>query len=108
MAPTKPKVENMVLEGRDILIFIDDETAVLTMNSLGNSWIILQDSCRQHQYIFEIENPPILLRLLIGVHQRKNIVSAKVARWRSPIGANGLGIGISIEHGNLRPLNLGS
>ena len=108
MAPTKPKVENMVLEGRDILIFIDDETAVLTMNSLGNSWIILQDSCRQHQYIFEIENPPILLRLLIGVHQCKNIVSAKVARWRSPIGANGLGIGISIEHGNLRPLNLGS
>ena len=107
MAPTKPKVENMVLEGRDILIFIDDKAAVLTMNPLSDSWIILQDSCRQHQDIFKIENPPVLFGLLIGVHQCKNIVNAKVTRRRSPIGANGLGIGISIEHGNLRPLNLG-
>ena len=105
MAPTQPQVEQVLLQGRHVLVFIDDEIAILVADPLGDCRVILQDSRGEDQNVLKIKDASLFLSDLIGLHDGEHVVHTQISRRGAGIRANGIGISIGVKHGDFRPLN---
>ena len=105
MAPTQPQVEQVLLQGRHVLVFIDDEIAILVADPLGDRRVILHNPRGKDQNILKIKDASLFLGDLIGIHHREHVIHTQIPRRGTSIRANGIGISIGVKHGDFRPLN---
>ena len=105
VAPTQPQVEQVLLQGRHVLVFIDDEIAILVADPLGDRRVILHNPRGKDQNVLKIKDASIFLGDLIGIHDREHVIHTQIPRRGPSIRANGIGISIGVKHGDFRPLN---
>ena len=108
VAPAQPQVEQVLLQRRHVLVFIDDEIAILVADPLGDRRVILHNPRGKDQNVLKIKDASLFLGDLIGIHHGEHVIHAQVSRRGASIRANGIGISIGVKHGDFRPLNFRS
>ena len=77
LSVSKPQVEQRLLQRRDILVFINDEEAVLLAHLLGDPRFGLDHAGRGEKHVFEVELPALILHRFVGTMKRDHLFSVE-------------------------------
>lgn len=63
VAVAEPRVEHALLQGRDVLVLVDDEAAVTVAELLGDGGVLLERGGRVQQQVVEVEEDTVVAHL---------------------------------------------
>jgi hypothetical protein len=106
VATAQPQVQQPLLQGVDVLIFVDDEVSILIADGARDVHPLVEDAGHEQQDVLEVDDPALGLALLVAFPHpgHRGVVDA----WRfaaRPPGARG--IRLRGQQRDLAPLDLG-
>lgn len=66
VAVAEPEFEESLLEGADVLVFVDHEVLVLGADLFGNVVAVLEDADGEQEYVFEVDEGAVALERFVG------------------------------------------
>ncbi len=100
----EPRVQQPLLQGRDVLVLVHHELAVLRVHRRGDPLVLLQDPHRDQQDVLEVDQVPVRLEVLVGLVEPLHGAHV-VAGGHVPVLCGGR-IGVRGVHGDLGPFDL--
>ncbi len=104
VAVAEPEVEEVLLQGRDVLVLVDDEEAVLLAHLLRDPRLDLEHAGGGEQDVLEVELTPVVFHALVGSVQIERLLGRE--RRRQASRRQLFGILLHRETGDLAPLDL--
>ena len=92
-----------MLEGRDVLILVDDKEAVLLTHLLRDARLYLDHACRGEQHVFKVELPTIVFEVLVGLLKIRDLLDRERRRQRTAA----RGILLDAQPRDLAPFDFG-
>lgn len=66
VAVAEPEFEESLLEGADVLVFVDHEVLVLGADLFGDVVAVLEDADGEQEYVFEVDEGAVALERFVG------------------------------------------
>ena len=86
VAAAEPQFQQPLLQRRNVLVFVDDEVAVLLADGGGDLRVLLQDAHGDQQHVLEVDHVPVRLDVLIGLEDAGDGGQVKAARGAAALG----------------------
>jgi len=107
VAVAAPQVEQALLQGRHVLVLVDDEVPVLGPDGAGDGRGLLQDPHGQQQHVLEVDDVAVRLDVLVDLQQARDRRDVEPARLAPALLDRGGRVGLRRQQGDLGPLDLG-
>ncbi len=72
VAPPEPLVEHELLQGRDVLVLVDDEVAVLAPHLVGHRALRREHVAEHEEHVLEVDDRPLGLHVLVGREEARD------------------------------------
>ena len=107
VAPAQPQVEEASLEEVDVLELVDHEGTVLLAHDGGDVSALLEHAAQVDEDILKIDDAALVLGVLVHVEETGHVPRVQPGGHVAAQARHRSGIVCGIDHGHLRPLNLG-
>lgn len=106
LAVAQPQFQHGALNRTDVLVFVHDEVPVLVADLVGDLGMLMQQGYRTQQDVVEIDDPLVLLHLLVAHQNRRDLVGIQPSDLAPGLrGEVAVSIGWHVR--DLRPADLG-